>query len=394
MELDYSKFIAKKVVDIKPSGIRKFFDVAKTMDGVISLGVGEPDFITPYEIRQAGIASIQKGRTQYTSNSGLDSLRENISAYLKARLNLSYDMSEIFVTVGASEGIDLILRTIIENGDEVLVCEPSYVSYAPVIQLCGGVAVAVPCYEKNAFKVQADDIKKLITNKTKAIVLPYPNNPTGGILEEAEARAIAKVCIEADILCISDEIYAELTYGKQHFSICGVEGMKERCVHLNGFSKAFAMTGWRIGFLACPEKLLEQCLKIHQYTIMCASSASQYAADYALVSGFEDEFASVELMREEYDKRRKYLYSEFKQMGFEVFLPEGAFYIFPSVEKFGMTGEEFCDKLLHSKKLAVVPGSAFGDSGKYNIRISYAYSMDNLKTAISRIKEFVSENCQ
>lgn len=389
--MDYSKFISKRVEEIKPSGIRKFFEVARTMDGVISLGVGEPDFITPFEIRQAGISSIQKGRTQYTSNSGLDSLRENISAYLDARLNLQYDKSEIFATVGASEGIDLVLRTIVDAGDEVLVCEPSYVSYAPVIQLCSGIAVAVPCYEKNAFKVQAADIEKLITKRTKAIVLPYPNNPTGGILEEAEAREIAKVCIDNDLLCISDEIYAELTYGKQHFSICSVEGMKERSVHLNGFSKAFAMTGWRIGFIACPEELLEQCLKIHQYTIMCASTASQYAADYALVSGFEDDFASLELMREEYDKRRKYLFAEFTRLGFDVFKPEGAFYIFPSVEKFGMTGEEFCEKLLHAKKLAVVPGSAFGESGKYNIRISYAYSMDSLRTAISRIEEFISE---
>ncbi|MFI3167980.1 MAG: aminotransferase class I/II-fold pyridoxal phosphate-dependent enzyme [Bacillota bacterium] len=389
--MDYSKFISKRVETIKPSGIRKFFDVAKTMDGVISLGVGEPDFITPFEIRQAGISSIQKGRTQYTSNSGLDSLRENISRYLFERLDLSYDASEVFVTVGASEGIDIILRAIIDEGDEVLVCEPSYVSYAPVIQLCGGVAVAVPCYEKHSFKVQACDVEKLITNRTKAIVLPYPNNPTGGILEKAEAESIAKVCIDNDLLCISDEIYAELTYGKKHFSICSVEGMKERSVHLNGFSKAFAMTGWRIGFIACPKILLEQCLKIHQYTIMCASSASQYAADYALVSGFEDDFASVELMRDEYDKRRKYLFSEFTRLGFDVFLPEGAFYIFPSVEKFGMTGEEFCEKLLLAKKLAVVPGSAFGKSGEYNIRISYAYSMDSLKVAISRIEEFICE---
>ncbi len=361
------------------------------MDGVISLGVGEPDFITPYEIRHAGITSIQKGRTQYTSNSGLDSLRENISRYLLERLNLEYTPAEIFATVGASEGIDLILRAIVDAGDEVLVCEPSYVSYAPVIQLCGGVAVAVPCFEENAFKVQACDIEKLITKRTKALVLPYPNNPTGGILEEDEAREIARVCIERDLICISDEIYAELTYGKKHFSICSVEGMKERSVHLNGFSKSFAMTGWRIGFIACPKELLEQCLKIHQYTIMCASTASQYAADYALSSGFDDDFANVELMREEYDKRRLYLYAEFKRLGFDVFLPEGAFYIFPSVEKFGMTGEEFCDKLLHSKRLAVVPGSAFGDSGKYNIRISYAYSMDSLKTAIGRIEEFISE---
>lgn len=389
--MDKDKFLSKNVQKIKPSGIRKFFDLARQIDGVISLGVGEPDFVTPYEIRSAAITSIQKGRTQYTANAGLDSLRENISRYLFERFDLQYQKDEIFVTVGASEGIDLCLRAIVDAGDEILVCEPSYVSYAPVIELCGGVAVGVPCKEEFSFKVQAEDIKSRITNKTKALVLPYPNNPTGGILELKEIEEIAKVCVECDILCISDEIYAELTYGKKHVSICSLPGMKERCVHLNGFSKSFAMTGWRIGFMAAPKWILSQCLKIHQYTIMCAGTASQYGADFALVAGFEDDFASVALMKEEYDKRRKFLYYELSRMGFDVFLPEGAFYIFPSVEKFGMTGEEFCEQLLKSKKLAIVPGSAFGECGKYNIRISYAYSMDSLLVAMRLIEEFLQE---
>ena len=361
------------------------------MEGVISLGVGEPDFITPFEICKAGINSIQKGITQYTSNSGLDSLRDNIAKYLK-RFDLQYDRSDIFVTVGASEGVDLSLRAIINSGDEILVCAPCYVSYAPIIELCGGKAIPVPCHEKNSFKVLASDIEKLVTKSTKAVILSYPNNPTGGILEEEFCREIAEVIIRKDILCITDEIYAELTYGRKHFSIASIAGMKERTIYLGGFSKAFAMTGWRIGFIALPPEIFEQCLKIHQYTIMCASTVGQYAADFALVSGFSDDFSVVSSMRDEYDMRRRYLYYELKRMGFDVFLPEGAFYIFPSVEKFGMTGEEFCEKILESVKLAIVPGGAFGESGKYNIRISYAYSMKNLAEAMKRMQKFLVED--
>ncbi len=383
-------FISKKAKQIKPSGIRKFFDIAAESKDVISLGVGEPDFITPWEIRNAGVNSIKKGYTQYTSNKGMIPLREEISEYLK-KFSVDFSADDIIITVGASEAIDLSLRAVVDEGDEVLIPDPSYVSYKPCVELAGGVPVSIPCSGKNGFKLTAKALKSVITDKTKALIFPYPNNPTGGIMEKEFIEEIIPVILEHDLLVISDEIYAELTYGGNHCSIASFSELKDRVVLINGFSKAFAMTGWRIGFVCAPKDILGAMLKIHQYTTICAPIFSQYAALEGLVHGKSDDYAVVNEMRAEYDKRRRFMVKAFNDMGLECFEPKGAFYIFPSVEKLGMTGEEFATKLLKSKKVAVVPGDAFGEFGKYYIRCSYAYSMKNLMDAVERIASFVKE---
>ena len=386
-------FVSKRASELKPSGIRKFFDIVATQKDVISLGVGEPDFITPWEIRTAGINAIKKGYTQYTSNSGLLELRKEISIYLKNRFNVDFKENEMVITVGASEGIDLSLRAIVDEGDEVLVPDPSYVSYSPIIELVGGKAVSVPCSGENGFKLLPEMLEKVITKKTKAIIFPYPNNPTGGIMEKEYIDALIPIILKQDLLVISDEIYAELTYGTKHYSICSVPELKDRVVLISGFSKAFAMTGWRVGFIAGPKEVMSAVLKIHQYGAICAPIFSQYAALEGLVDGKKDDFATINYMTEEYDVRRKFMYKSFIEMGLDCFEPKGAFYIFPSVKSLGITGDEFAEKLLKEENVAVVSGSAFGDCGKYFIRCSYAYSMENLVKAMAKIKNFV-ERCK
>ncbi len=384
-------FISERAKSIKPSGIRRFFDIASERGDIISLGVGEPDFITPWSIREAGISSVKKGYTQYTSNSGLSELREKISEYLKTRFSVNYSPDNIIVTIGASEAIDATLRAIINPGDEILIPDPSYVSYRPCVELAGGVPVAVPCSGENGFKLTEENLKAVITEKTKALIFPYPNNPTGGIMERENIEKIIPTVIENDLLVIADEIYAELTYGKNHVSIASFGELEGRVVLINGFSKAFAMTGWRIGYVCAPTEIKKAVLKIHQYTTMCAPIFSQYAALGGLKEGLIDGFSVVENMREEYDKRRKFMYKAFTDMGLDCFEPQGAFYVFPSVKKTGLTGEQFATELLDSKKVAVVPGDAFGEFGKYYVRCSYAYSMDNLIEATDRIAQFVKE---
>ena len=390
--INYDDFISERAGSIKPSGIRKFFDVVSTMKDAISLGVGEPDFQTPWSVRECAIASIKKGYTQYTSNTGMPALRDAIGKYLSMRYNIHYSgESEILVTVGASEGIDLSLRALLNDGDEVLIPEPSYVSYSPCVKLCGGVAVPIPCMLRDEFKVTPEAFLACITPKTKALIMPYPNNPTGAIMERSHLERVAELCIEHNIIVISDEIYSELTYDEIHTSIAEIEGMRERTIVINGFSKSFAMTGWRLGYVACPEPLLSVMLKIHQYCIMCAPTASQFAGLKALEEGFTDGFKAVEEMHEQYDMRRRYMVKELNKLGLECFEPKGAFYVFPKVSSLGMSGEEFANALLQSKKVAVVPGVAFGDNGYEFIRISYAYSMDSLRKAMKRIAEFVSD---
>lgn len=383
-------FSNEKVKNLKPSGIRKFFDlVASSKENIISLGVGEPDFVTPWEIRNAGVAAIQKGYTQYTSNSGLPKLREEISKYLKTRFNVDFSADEIIMTIGASEAIDLALRTVIDVGDEVLIPNPSYVSYAPCVSLADGKPVSVDCVAENGFKLTPESLEKVITEKTKAIIFPYPNNPTGGIMEKEYIEKIIPVILKHDLLVISDEIYSELTYGTNHVSIASFPELSGRVVLINGFSKAFSMTGWRIGYLCAKQPLVKNMLKIHQYTAICAPIMSQYAALKGLTEGQKDGFASVCEMRSEYDKRRRFMYESFSEMGLECFEPKGAFYIMPCVESVGMTGDEFAESLLKEEKVAVVPGSAFGENGKYFIRCTYASSMKNLVEAIKRINNFV-----
>lgn len=389
--MNYDGLFNPNVVKMQPSGIRKFFDIAAEMKDCISLGVGEPDFVTPWHIRDSAIKSVIAGKTQYTSNAGLLQLREQIAKYLSERFTLSYEpKNEIIITVGASEAIDLSLRTFVQNGDEVLVPEPSYVSYQPNVGLVGGIAVPLATTAINEFKLTPEIIEKAVTSKTKAIILPYPNNPTGAIMTKEELEKIVPVLKKHNLIVISDEIYAELTYGSKHCSIASLDGMKERTVVISGFSKAFAMTGWRVGYVCAPSEVISQMYKIHQYTIMCAPTASQYAAYTALKDGFEDEFATVKEMRDAYDMRRKFLVKEFNDMGMECFEPKGAFYVFPSVEKFGLTGAEFAEKLLYSQKVAVVPGEAFGNSGKYFLRCSYAYSIQSLKKACEKIRAFIN----
>ncbi|MDK2813596.1 MAG: aminotransferase [Clostridiales bacterium] len=390
--MDYSKILAGKAKQIKPSGIRKFFDLAGTMEGCISLGVGEPDFKTPWMVRDAGIKSLERGKTWYTSNAGLAEMRREGANYLARRFDLHYDPeTEMLVTVGGSEAIDLALRAVLEPGDEVIIPEPCYVSYAPLTQLVGGVAVPVPLKAENGFRLTAQELRDKITPRTKIVVLPFPCNPTGAVMRERHLAEIAKVLQDTDILVLTDEIYAELTYGpRRHVSIASMPGMKERTVYINGFSKAYAMTGWRLGYVCAPQPLMQVMTKIHQYAIMCAPTTSQYAGIVALRDGDE----AIESMRDEYDMRRKYLTSNLNRMGLTCFEPEGAFYVFPSIQKSGLSSEEFCEKLLMSKKVAVVPGTAFGASGEGFVRISYSYSVAHLSEALGRIEEFLKELSQ
>jgi len=384
-------FVSKKANNIKPSGIRKFFDIVSESKDVISLGVGEPDFITPWDIRDAGIQAIKRGYTQYTSNKGMVELRAEISDYLKDNFAVGFDKDDIVITVGASEAIDLSLRAVVDEGDEILIPDPSYVSYKPCVELAGGKPVSVPCSGDNGFKLTPENLKSVITKKTKAIIFPYPNNPTGGVMEREYIEKIIPIILEHDLLVISDEIYSELTYGEKHVSIASFSEMKDRVVLISGFSKAFAMTGWRIGFVCAPKNILSAMLKIHQYTTICAPIFSQYAALTGLKNGRQDGYSSVKEMCDEYDRRRRFMFKAFTDMGLECFEPKGSFYIFPSVKSTGLTGEEFATKLLESKKVAVVPGDAFGEFGKYYVRCSYAYSMKNLTEATDRIAQFVRD---
>lgn len=378
--------LSDKVIDIKPSGIRKFFDIVNEMDDAISLGVGEPDFDTPWHIRDEGIYSLEKGRTFYTSNSGLKDLKKEIAVYLQRSQGVSYDYNhEIFVTVGGSEAIDVALRAMLNPGDEVLIPQPSYVSYEPCTVLADGVPVFINLKEENQFRLTAQELRDAITDKTKILILPFPNNPTGAIMEKEDLEAIAEIIEEKDLFVISDEIYGELTYKGKHSSIVSLPGMKERTILINGFSKAYAMTGWRLGYACGPRIILDQMLKIHQFAIMCAPTTSQYAAVEALKNGEED----VQEMREAYNQRRRYLMHAFKEMGLECFEPYGAFYVFPSIKEFGMTSDEFATRLLQEEKVAVVPGTAFGDCGEGYLRISYAYSLENLKVALGRLSHFI-----
>ena len=381
-------FLSDKIINIKPSGIRRFFDLVSEMENVISLGVGEPDFETPWHIRDEGIYAFEKGRTFYTSNSGLKDLRIEICNYLNRRQGLNYDpINEVLVTVGGSEAIDIGLRAILNPDDEVIIPQPSYVSYEPCTILAGGKPVIINLKSENNFRLTAQELENAITDKTKILILPYPNNPTGAIMEEDDLRSIAKVIIEKDILVLSDEIYSELTYKGVHKSIASIEEMKERTILINGFSKSYAMTGWRLGYACAPKEIIKQMTKIHQYAIMCAPTISQYAAIDALKNGDKD----VDMMRNAYNQRRRFLLTAFKDMGIECFEPFGAFYVFPCIKEFGMTSEEFATKFLEEERVAAVPGTAFGESGEGFLRISYAYSIDNLKVAMARLNSFITK---
>ncbi len=380
--------LSERTVGLKPSGIRKFFDIVSEMDDAISLGVGEPDFDTPWHIRDEGIYSLEKGRTFYTSNAGLKELKEEIVRYLDRRFGIRYDAGqEVLVTVGGSEAIDIALRAMLNPGEEVLIPQPSYVSYEPCTILADGVPVIINLKAENEFRLTAAELREAITDKTKVLILPFPNNPTGAIMERKDLEAIAEVIREHDIFVISDEIYGELTYNGGHVSIVNIPGMQERTVLINGLSKSHAMTGWRLGYACGPAQIVAQMLKIHQYAIMCAPTTSQYAAVDALKNGDED----VSQMREAYNQRRRYLLHAFRQMGLECFEPYGAFYVFPSIQEFGMTSEEFAERFLAEEKVAVVPGTAFGESGEGFVRISYAYSLENLKLAIGKLEQFVEK---
>ena len=380
--------MSEKIVTIPPSGIRKFFDIVSEMKDAISLGVGEPDFDTPWHIREEGIYSLEKGRTFYTGNAGLRELRVEIHNYLKRRYEMAYDPDdEILVTVGGSEAIDIALRAMLDPGDEVLVPQPSFVSYVPCTVLAGGAAVPICLEEKDQFRLTPEKLREKITPKSKILVMPFPNNPTGAIMARPELEAIAEIVKEHDLFVLSDEIYSELTYGPNgHVSIASLPGMKERTVLINGFSKAFAMTGWRLGYACAPPLILKQMLKIHQFAIMCAPTTSQYAA----IDAMKNSDGDVEYMRESYDQRRRYLLHAFQEMGLECFEPLGAFYAFPSIKRFGMTSDQFANELLKEEKVAVVPGGAFGDSGDGYLRVSYAYSLKSLKEALGRIQRFVN----
>ncbi len=380
--------LSKTIVNIKPSGIRKFFDIVTEMNDpdVISLGVGEPDFETPWHIRDEGIYSLERGRTFYTSNAGLLEMREEVSKYLKRRYDLEYDArKEMIVTVGGSEAIDIALRAMVDAGDEVLIPQPSYVSYEPCAVLAGGKPVIIELKHENQFRLTAKELEDAITDKSKILILPFPNNPTGAIMEREDLEAIAKVIKAHDLFVLSDEIYSELCYTDRHVSIANIDGMQERTILINGFSKSYAMTGWRLGYACGPQHIIEQMYKIHQFCIMCAPTTSQYAAVDALRNGDED----VQMMREAYNQRRRFLVHAFKEMGLECFEPFGAFYIFPCIKEFGMTSDEFATRFLQEEKVAVVPGTAFGNSGEGFIRISYAYSLEKLKVAIGRLEHFV-----
>ena len=380
--------LSKTITTIQPSGIRKFFDVVSEMPDAISLGVGEPDFDTPWHIRDEGIYSLEKGRTFYTSNSGLKELKIEISKFLDRRYGLKYNYNdEIIITVGGSEAIDIAMRAMLDPGDEVLIPQPSYVSYVPCAVLANGTPVPIELKAENDFRLTAEQLEAAITPKSKLLVLPFPNNPTGAVMEKKDLEAIAEVIEKYDLFVLSDEIYSELTYLENHVSIASLPGMWERTIVINGFSKSHAMTGWRLGYACGPSEIIRQMLKIHQFAIMCAPTTSQYAAVAAMRDGDKD----VEMMREEYNQRRRFLMHRFKEMGLDCFEPFGAFYVFPCIKEFGMTSDEFATELLKSKKVAVVPGTAFGDSGEGFLRISYAYSIDDLKAALERIEEFITE---
>ena len=384
--IDYSKVLSQKAVALKPSGIRKFFDILDEMEGVVSLTVGQPDFETPWHIRDAAITSLEKGKTYYTSKSGLIQLRRSIADYLERRFDLHYNpKDEVIVTVGGSEAIDLAIRAIVEPGDEVLVVEPSFVCYSPITQLTGGVAVPIPTRAEDKFKLTPELLKKYITPKTKMLVLPYPNNPTGAIMTAEELQRIADVLRDTNIVVLSDEIYGELTYGRRHTSFAAIPSMWDRTIYIGGFSKSYAMTGWRLGYVCAPKEIMKQMLKIHQYAIMCAPTMSQYAG----IKAAEDGDADIEYMRDCYDQRRRLLLKGLADIGIECFEPEGAFYVFPNIGKFGMPSEKFCERLLYEEKCAIVPGTAFGESGEGFARISYAYSVDHIGKALERMEKFI-----
>ncbi len=386
--LDYDKLLSKTAVDIKPSGIRRFFDIAAEMDDVISLGVGEPDFKTPWRIRKSAIDILEKGRTSYTANAGLAELRGRISDYLRRTIHTSYDpKSEIVITVGGSEAIDLAIRALTNPGDEILCVEPSFVCYSPLVRLAGGVPVVIETKAEDEFRLTAKALSEKITDKTKLLFLPFPNNPTGAIMRREDLEAIAEVLRNTEIMVVSDEIYSELTYSGKHVSIAEIDGMRERTIVINGFSKSFAMTGWRLGFAAGPEPVMRQVLKLHQYQIMCAPTVSQFAAIVALTECEDD----VAAMRDEYDARRRFVVDGFNKLGLDCFTPQGAFYVFPCIRSTGLSSEEFCERLVHTKRVAVVPGNAFGECGEGFVRVSYAYSISHLKEALVRIGEFVRE---
>lgn len=383
--MDYASLLSRTVVGLKKSGIRKFFDLLDTMDDVVSLTVGQPDFVTPWHIREVGMESLQRGKTYYTSNAGVPELRAEICRYLDRRFGLSYESDETLVTVGGSEAIDLAIRAVTEPGDEVIIPTPSFVCYEPIVTLCGGVPVTIPTKKEDRFKLTPEALRAAITPRTKMVVLPFPNNPTGAILTQEDLEGLAAVLEPTNIAVLSDEIYAEMTYGRRHISIAALPGMKERTILVNGFSKAFAMTGWRLGFVAAPKPLAEQMLKIHQYAIMCAPTTSQLAAVEALRNGDPD----IEMMTAEYNRRRLYIRAGLSAIGLDSFEPEGAFYIFPEIGKYGLSSDEFCNRLLYEKRCAIVPGTAFGEGGEGFARLSYAYSVKHIDKALERIEDFL-----
>ena len=386
--IDYSKILSERACSLKPSGIRKFFDILDEMKDVVSLTVGQPDFVTPWHIREAAIESLEKGRTYYTSNAGLTPLREEIVAYMKRRFDLTYSAKdEVLVTVGGSEAIDLAIRATVNPGDEVIIPQPSFVCYEPITVMAGGTPVIIPLKAENNFKLTADELRAAITPRTKMLVLPFPNNPTGAVMNAEDLEAIAEVLRDTNILVLSDEIYAELTYSGKHISIASLDGMRERTIIASGFSKAYAMTGWRLGYTLAPKEITAQMFKVHQYGIMCAPTVSQFAAIEALKAGDSD----IEYMKDEYNRRRLYITSGLAAAGIECFKPEGAFYVFANVGGFGMTSEEFCTKLLYEAGVAIVPGTAFGECGEGFARVSYAYSVNHISTAIEKINEFVKK---
>ena len=386
--IDYEKALSRTIREMKPSGIRKFFDIAQGMEGVISLGVGEPDFKTPWLIRKQAIDVLEMGKTCYTANSGLIELRKEISKYFERTIDTHYDPEhEVIVTVGGSEGIDLCIRSMVEPGDEVLVVEPSFVCYSPIVEICGGKPIGIQTKVENEFRLTAQELRENITDNTQLLILPFPNNPTGAIMRREDLESIAQVLKDTNIIVLSDEIYSELTYSGKHVSFAQIEGMRERTVVINGFSKSFAMTGWRLGFVGGPEPIVSQLLKLHQYAIMCSPTVSQYAAVTALQSCTGD----IEKMKNEYDMRRRYVVDAFNKLGLDCFTPQGAFYVFPCIKSTGLSSAEFCEKLIFSKKVAVVPGDAFGSCGEGFVRVSYAYSINHLREAVKRIGEFLEE---
>lgn len=387
--INYEKVLSNRVQKLKPSGIRKFFDILDEMENIVSLTVGQPDFPTPWHVRESAIESLEKSKTYYTSNSGLMELREEISAYLKRRFSLSYDPSrEILVTIGGSEAIDMAIRAVVNEGDEVILPQPSFVCYDPIVEMSGGKTVFIPTKEENQFKLTPDELKAAITDRTKLLILPFPNNPTGAIMEKDDLEPIAEILRGTQILVLSDEIYAEMTYnGSRHVSIASFEGMRERTIVVNGFSKAYAMTGWRLGYAAAPQPILTQMLKLHQYAIMCAPTTSQYAAIEALKNGDDD----IEEMTNEYNRRRRYIVDGFRKLGIDCFEPKGSFYVYPNISKFGMTSETFCERLLYEEGVAIVPGTAFGECGEGFARVSYAYSVRHITAALERIGKFIEK---